>query len=254
MIFGLKAWRRRRALARATLPEREWEAAMAQLPIVQRLTPAERARLRELTVLFLDEKTFSAAAGYMLTDATRLLIAIQACLPILRLGPDYYAGWASIIVYPDEFMPEREYTDEAGVVHMTRHPMMGESWLQGPLLLSAADAVHAGAGDGVNVVIHECAHKLDMLNGDANGFPPLHANMRIEDWTKHWSEAYGDFCRQVDAGADTLLDPYGAESPGEFFAVLSEAFFETPLDLQRSYPEVYAQLVAFYRQDPVSAA
>ncbi len=254
MIFGLKTWRRRRALSRAALPERQWEETMTRLPIVQRLTTAERARLRELTVFFLDEKTFSAAAGYVLTDEIRLLIAIQACLPILHLGPDYYAGWASIIVYPDEFMPEREYTDEAGVVHMTRHPMMGESWLQGPLLLSAADAVHAGAGNGINVVIHECAHKLDMLNGDANGFPPLHANMRIEDWTKHWSEAYADFCRQVDAGADTLLDPYGAESPGEFFAVLSEAFFETPLDLQDSYPAVYAQLVAFYRQDPASAA
>jgi hypothetical protein len=235
------------------LPERQWREAMTQLPIVQRLAPAERARLRELTVLFLDEKTFSAAAGYALTDEVRLLIAIQACLPILHLDPDYYAGWSSIIVYPDEFMPEREHTDEAGVVHMTRHPLMGESWLQGPLLLSAADAVHAGAGDGVNVVIHECAHKLDMLNGNANGFPPLHADMSIEDWTKSWSEAYADFCRQVDAGVNTLLDPYGAESPGEFFAVLSEAFFETPQDLQNSYPAVYAQLVAFYRQNPLSA-
>ncbi len=253
MIFGLKAWRRRRALSRAALPDRQWQEAMARLPIVQRLTPAERVRLRELTVLFLDEKTFSPAAGYVLTDEVRLLIAMQACLPILHLDPDYYAGWISIIVYPDEFMPEREHTDEAGVVHMTRHPMMGESWLQGPLLLSAADAVHAGAGDGVNVVIHECAHKLDMLNGDANGFPPLHADMRIEDWTKTWSEAYADFCRQVDAGVDTLLDPYGAESPGEFFAVLSEAFFETPQDLQDSYPGVYAQLAAFYRQNPLAA-
>lgn len=254
MVFGLKTWRRRRVLSRAALPERQWEEALARLPITQRLTTAERARLRELTLLFLAEKTFSPAAGFILTDEVRLLIAIQACLPILHLDPDYYAGWASIIVYPDEFMPEREYTDDAGVVHMTRHPMMGESWLQGPLLLSAADAVHAGAGDGINVVIHECAHKLDMLNGDANGFPPLHANMRIEDWTKDWSEAYADFCRQVDAGAETLLDPYGAESPGEFFAVLSEAFFETPLDLKDSYGAVYAQLVAFYRQDPASAA
>lgn len=252
MVFGLKTWRRRRALARAELTPPQWQAALARLPIVQRLTPEERERLRELTILFLDEKTFSPAAGYAVTDEARLYIAIQACLPILHLGLDYYAGWSSIIVYPDEFMPEREYTDEAGVVHMTRHPMMGESWLQGPLLLSAADALHVDADDGINVVIHECAHKLDMLNGDANGFPPLHADMRIDDWTRDWSAAYADFCRRVDAGEDTLLDPYGAENPGEFFAVLSEAFFETPRDLQASYPAVYDQLTAFYRQNPAA--
>jgi Mlc titration factor MtfA (ptsG expression regulator) len=117
---------------------------------------------------------------------------------------------------------------------------------------------------GYNVVIHEFAHKLDMRNGDANGFPPLHPRMDVKAWKRAFSAAYDDFCMQVDradrmpggraqAAYDALaMDPYGSESPAEFFAVGSEAFFETPERLASAYPAVYEQLTLFYKQDPLA--
>lgn len=251
MDWGLKAWRRQRILRRATLPEDLWRATLRRLPVLRRLRQDQRVRLRALVILFLHHKDIVSAAGLTLTDEIRVGVAAQACLPILNLDLDYYAGWRSIIVYPDQFLPRHEYTDDAGVVHESCHPTMGEAWLQGPMILSAADAL--AGGDGINVVIHECAHKLDMLNGDANGFPPLHPDMDVKQWSQVFSQAYADFCAQVDAGVDTTLDPYGAEDPGEFFAVMSEGFFEIADAVYRAYPDVYRQLAAFYRQDPQGA-
>jgi len=104
----------------------------------------------------------------------------------------------------------------------------------------------------VNVVVHEFAHKLDMLNGGANGYPPLHRGMDRRSWSEAFGAAYRDLCARVDAGEDTVIDPYASESPGEFFAVLSEAFFELPDVVEAEYPRVYAQLAQFYRQDPLA--
>ena len=128
--------------------------------------------------------------------------------------------------------------------------MTGESWLAGPVILSWADAERRGEAQGYNVVIHEFAHKLDMLNGDANGYPPLHAGMSRDEWTRVFDAAYRDFCKRVERGEETAIDPYAAEAPAEFFAVLSEAFFEIPGVVQAEHPEVYGQLASFYRQDP----
>ena len=142
--------------------------------------------------------------------------------------------------------------DEDGVAHHVREPMSGESWLTGPVILSWADTEQADTGSGYNVVIHEFAHKLDMLNGDANGFPPLHADMSRAAWSGAFEAAYADFCERVDRRRHSRIDAYAAENPAEFFAVLSEAFFEIPVAVRGEYPEVYRQLAAFYRQDPAA--
>ena len=238
----------------AMLQKKAWCTAVSALPVLRGLSEEEIERLRELATLFLNEKQLVAAGGYSLGDDTQIKIAAQACLPILNLGLDYYAGWVSVIVYPGEFVPEHEFMDEAGVVHIARAPVTGESWERGPVILSGADAVHCDGYDGTNVVIHEFAHKLDMLNGAMNGFPPLHREISSERWAQSFTAAYADFCAKAESGMKMALDPYGAESPAEFFAVTSEAFFETPHTLLQEYPDVYRQLAAFYRQDPARRA
>ena len=120
------------------------------------------------------------------------------------------------------------------------------------MILSWADVEAGQERDGYNVVIHELAHKLDMLDGAANGCPPLHAGMSPQRWAAVFSAAYDDLCRRVDAHEETAIDPYASESPAEFFAVASESFFERPDLLQADYAELYEQLVAFYRQDPLA--
>jgi len=252
MWSALKAWRRNRILARAQLDERIWRSTLRRFPFTRMLSAEAQARLRELTILFLHEKHFSTAHGLQLTDAMRLHVSAQACTLILNLGLEFFRGWSEIIVYPAEFVPRHQYTDEIGVVHQGDEPYAGEAWLHGPVILSWADIAQIEYPDGVNVVIHEFAHKLDMLNGSANGYPPLHRGMHRQAWVEAFGAAYEDFCARVDRGEDIVIDPYASESPAEFFAVLSEAFFELPDVVQDEYPRVYDQLSQFYRQDPLA--
>jgi len=151
-------------------------------------------------------------------------------------------------VYPGDFRVRREQTDEHGVVHEWDDELAGEAMPGGPVVLSW----DATANDSeINVVIHEFAHKLDMLNGDADGLPPLHPGMDRAAWTAAFKQAYEGFCDALERGKDTWLDPYAAEHPSEFFAVISEAFFEQPAETKQRYPDVYDQLRLFYRQDPL---
>ena len=247
-----KRWRRARVLKQAAFDPALWAATVARYPFTRTLSPEELERLRELVILFLHEKAVHGAGGMSVREEVRLAIAAQACMLILNLGLDYYRGWVEVIVYPDEFVAEYDYMDEAGVLHHVEEPMTGESWSRGPVIISWADVQEAGSGLGYNVVMHEFAHKLDMLNGEPNGYPPLHAGMQRAAWAEVFTGAYERFCRQVDGGVRTAIDDYAAESPAEFFAVMSEAFFESPHIVRGDYPEVYAQLALFYRQDPAA--
>ena len=252
MFEALRNWRRERILRRSSIDDRTWRRIVARYPFTRALAEPERARLRDLTVLFLHEKSIVGAGGLEVRDEMRIGIATQACMLVLNLGLDWYSGWVEVIVYPDEFVAEYEYMDESGVAHHVEQPMTGESWLAGPVILSWADAEQRGGETGYNVVIHEFAHKLDMRNGEANGFPPLHPGMDRGVWTRAFNFAYEDFSRRAGRDEETGFDPYAAESPAEFFAVLSEAFFEVPRTVQAAYGDVYHQLAAFYRQDPAA--
>ena len=244
-------WRRQRWLSTHRLPDCAWQAATSRITLLDGLTTEEQARLRDLTSLFLREKTFEGAHGLQVTETMRLVISMQACLPILNLGLDYYDGWVEMLVYPGGFRARHEFHDEAGVVHVEDREMTGEAWSRGPVILSWEDIREDldHPGHGYNVVIHEMAHKLDMLNSDANGFPPLHRGMVPARWADAFSTAYQTLASAVDEGVESLLDPYAASSPEEFFAVASEAFFDAPRILAEGFPGVYEQLRLFYRQD-----
>jgi Mlc titration factor MtfA (ptsG expression regulator) len=220
--------------------------------LLQGLNSSERKRLRDLATLFLHEKTLDLAGGLERTPEMGPNIAAQACLPILNLGLDYYQGWSSVILYPAGFLSHHEYTDASGLVHSIHRPLIGEAWERGPVILSWADVIDSFNQPGLNVVIHEMAHKLDMLTGQVNGLPPLRRGMSVPAWSEAFNTAYQQLCRELERGQPTTLDPYAAESPGEFFAVISETFFETPEIVSTTYPQVYQQLKAFYRQDPLA--
>jgi Mlc titration factor MtfA (ptsG expression regulator) len=254
-------WRRKRVLQKHSIDDALWKRATRGLVFLPQVP-----KLRELVLLFLAEKQFAGAHGMEVTDEMRVAIAAQACLPILELGLDWYRGWTGIVVYAGDFRVRRSEVDEDGVVHEWDDELAGEAMPGGPVVLSWSDVEASTDWEtaGMNLVIHEFAHKLDMRNGDANGFPPLHAGMDARAWKRAFSAAYDDFSRRVEradrmpgaraqAAYDALpLDPYAAESASEFFAVGSEAFFETPEQLAPAYPAVYEQLKLFYRQDPLA--
>lgn len=252
MFSRLQRWWQARIIRRSPVSDAEWARAFAGLPLLTDLSESERRELRDLAILFLHDKTLTGAGGLEVSRDMALQIALQACLPVLRLGLDWYSRWSQVIVYPDSFVPRHSEVDEAGVVHEVRRPLEGESWQRGPVILSWRGASGAGTLDGANLVIHEFAHKLDMRTGTANGRPPLHRDMSPAQWARVLSAAFDDFRRRLDADEELPFDAYAAESPAEFFAVLSEVFFEWPEALHESYPAVYEQLRAFYRQDPLA--
>ena len=251
MFRKIRNWLDRRIVERSDISPAQWDRAFAALPVLDGLSADERQHLRELAVLFLHRKTFDGVRGLEVTRRMQLIIALQACLPVLELGIGCYAGWETVIVYPSGFAPEHVFTDEFGVEHRRRDELSGEAWARGPVLLSWDDTEHAGELDGYNLVIHEFAHKLDMQNGRANGFPPLHRGMSSALWTRVFSEAFEDFVQRCERGEEIGIDDYAASNPAEFFAVLSEVFFERPDILADSYPAVYEQLCRYYRQNPL---
>jgi Mlc titration factor MtfA (ptsG expression regulator) len=247
MFEALRRYRRKRILRNSALPDALWREAIGALPFLATYSADALARLRDLVVLFLDAKSIVGAQGHVVTPLQRTIIAIQACVLVLNLDLALYDGFENIVVYPGEFVPGWEYEDEYGVVHRQDAPLAGEAMNRGPVILSWPDVADSADWDAaqMNLVIHEFAHKIDMRDGDANGCPPLPDDATRREWRRVMQQAYADFCARVDADEDTAIDPYAAESPGEFFAVLSEVFFAEASLLVAEYPDVYRAFAAF---------
>jgi len=252
MFQFIENYLNRRIIKKSTITPAQWIEVFASLPLLRGLPPDEIQDLKNLVILFCHHKVFEGAQGLVVTQSMKLIIAVQACLPILKLGPGWYDGWVTVIVYPSGFAPERVVRDEYGVEHTVQSNLAGEAWQRGPVVLAWDEAEHAGIIDGHNLVIHEFAHKLDMQNGEANGFPPLHPGMDGMAWTKAFSAGFEDFQHQCSRGKNIGIDCYGASSPAEFFAVLSEVFFERPEIIHRHYADVHEQMKQYYRQDPMA--
>lgn len=257
----------------AAIEPAQWRAVLARYAFLQGLSETEEAALRHRAAWLLASKGFSGAQGLHLTDEMMLSIAAQAALPILNLEPSVYEGWTEIIVYPTGFLVPRNDMDDSGVVHEYVEEAAGEAWEGGPVILSWEDCDPALAGD-VNVVVHEFAHKLDLYQGEADGIPWLgrHAPLiTARQWRNVLTTCYKDFCDRLEMVEAAIphhidpesvaaepwygslaLDPYAATDEAEFFAVSSEAFFVNPAPLAGRYPDWYALLAQYYRQDPLS--
>ena len=242
-----------RVLREHSIADEIWHGISQRLPLLRPLSATERARLRELVTLFLHQKDFTGVQGLAIDDEIRITIAAQACLEILELGLDAFAGWVEIVVYPGAFQVAHETLDDAGVVHQQDSALSGESWSRGPVILSWQDVQQDSfkLRSGHNVVLHEFAHKLDMLNQRANGMPPLHPDMSIQAWTNALSQAYENLQRRLEHHQVTI-NAYAATSPAEFFAVICEYFFTAPEILWQHCPDVYRQLQAWFKQDPLA--
>lgn len=252
MFRFIQNWLDRRILDRSAVTSAQWSEAFDALPLLRGLSAEEKQGLQRLAILFCDRKVFESTHGLVVSHPMKLIIALQACLPVLKLGLQGYEGWVSVIIYPSGFAPKRVIRDEYGVEHYVQSNLAGEAWHRGPVILAWDEAEHGGIIDGHNLVIHEFAHKLDMQNGEANGFPPLHTGMDSIAWTEALSTGFEDLQRKCSAGLDIGIDCYAASSPAEYFAVSSEVFFERPDVLQRYYAAVYEQFRQYYRQDPLA--
>ncbi len=243
---------RRRARLRARPVPGEWAAVVDAIPLCARVPRADRAELDGHIQVFLAEKRFEGAGGFAVDEAVQLTIAAQACILLLHRTADCFPKLGSVIVYPREYAAPLEEADDYGLITEDIESRAGESWMEGSLILSWDDVVadlNDPAGEQ-NVILHEFAHQLDAETGEMNGCPRITDSTLREDWARTLGAAYADHCRLVDRDKPTVLDPYAAEDPAEFFAVATEAFFQQPRRILVTLPALYEVLRRYYEQDP----
>ena len=238
---------------RKNLPDRWEQTVRSGVAYWNVLDQSEQQRLAELAEYLVASKRWEGAKGFVMTDEVIVTIAFQAAVLILGLDSEYFGKVTNIIVHPSTFsIPGVRATAIHGMVDAGERPLLGEAHHdRGPILL-AWDQVVAGArhrGRGHNVVFHEFAHKMDMLDGVVDGTPLLPNKVALDRWIAVCT-AELELMRRGEAGP--LLDDYGATDPGEFFAVATEVFFDRPIDCREIKPDLYAVVAAFYRQDPAA--
>lgn len=267
---ALARWRVSQALARHPVSDALWHSTAATLPFIQALPNADLQHLRTLTSLFLDRKEFSGAGGLQVTDAQAVMVAAQACLPLLHIAPpnrpdlalQWYSGFVGIVLHPSGVRARRSATDAAGVVHHWQEDLIGEAMDGGPLMLAWSDVASAGTSaqyghmhSGCSVVVHEFAHVMDMLGGAPDGCPPMSAAQRRQ-WQRvmrHEFEVFSDQTAQwqrFGGMADQpqpLLDPYAATNMAEFFAVAAEAYFVSPSQFAAAHPQLQTLFDGFFK-------
>ncbi len=264
------AERKRQRIRSRPFPAEWRDILKRRVPYVRTMPVDLQLQLKAHIQVFLAEKAFIGCDGLEIDDEIRVTIAAQACLLILNRPSFYYPELRQILVYPSSFVVKREHTDGAGIKHAGRQVLAGESWSNGQVILSWHDTLEGAAvpDDGNNVVIHEFAHQLDQEKGAANGAPLLARRAHYRRWSqvlnaeyralqarirfRHEPVRYSASDEAAAAQEDPLFSDYGATDPAEFFAVISEVFFERPARMAREHAALYQELARFYRLDPLS--
>jgi Mlc titration factor MtfA (ptsG expression regulator) len=254
-VAAMSWWkeRRRRHILEEPFPA-DWRGILGRnVPLVSQLDGAERKTLEDKVRIFIDEKRFEGCGGLDLTDEMRVTIAGQACLLLLHLDEkDVFPTVESVLVYPSAYKAP-SVPQPAGIV-IDELPRAGESWERGTMVLAWDEVVRSAHDPRHNLVLHEFAHALDQEDGSADGAPVLPVSAMYGPWARVLGAEYERLTQAIREGHRTSIDPYGATSPAEFFAVVTEAFFGQPRELLGKHPALYDQLRAFYRQDPASRA
>jgi len=252
-MLGFFQRRRRRRIGAAPFPDRCLDVLGRNAPFYARLPEGDKRELQRHIIVFLDEKTFEGCGDLELTEEMAVTVAAHACRLLLHRETNYYLTVSSILIYPEAYVaPVVEESDDWFVTE-GEEDREGEASRYGTVVLSWAEVLSGirAEGEGRNLVIHEFSHQLDMEDGEADGAPPLPSRRHYAEWSAVLGREYDRLRADADRGQPTLLDPYGAEDPAEFFAVASECFFEQPASLRASHPDLYGQLQLFYQQDPV---
>jgi Mlc titration factor MtfA (ptsG expression regulator) len=255
MIFGFLRQRKRQKVRACPFPPAWKSIIMRNAPIFRRLPRADQTELLGCVQIFLAEKHFEGCGGLELTDEIRVTIAAQACLLLLHRETDYYPELTSVLVYPSAYIANEDRYLGNDIWEQGEDGRLGHTGRRIGSLVLAWDEAKRGAADpadGRNLVLHEFAHQLDFEDAQTDGAPALSTRNEYLAWARVMSREFEALQRADEAGTPTLLDTYGATNPAEFFAVATEAFFERPLALRAKQSEMYAQLAAFYRQDPAS--
>ncbi len=212
----------------------------------------DRGRLDALTQILVAEKNWEGCNGLAMSEEIKVTIAAQAGLLAIGLREEYFEAIYSILVYPGSYVAKQTEMQPGGVIVESHAPRLGEASSVGAIVLSWPDVLRSGRipDDGVNVVFHEFAHALDLQGHGFDGAPLLESRAQYQTWSQIMTAEYHRLIQRTRHGRPTLLDPYGTVNEAEFFAVVTESFFEQPLAMQVEHPELYELFRNFFHQDP----
>ncbi|WP_417390080.1 zinc-dependent peptidase [Gimesia sp.] len=252
MLFTWWRKRRRRKILASPVPDHWAEILDQNVSQLTRLTETQRTLLYQRVQIFVKEKYWEGCNGFEITEEVKLTIAGQACLLTLGFATDCFDRLQTVLVYPDTYVAREEMLNSIGVLTEGTSFRLGESWGQGPIVLSWESIREGGQipDDGRNVVIHEFAHYYDAIDRQFNGTPLLSGPEEYRRWNEMMTREFQRLVSEVEHGQETFIDPYGSTNPAEFFAVCSEHFFEQPRQMQEYSLDLYETLRMFYRQDP----
>ncbi len=258
MIFHWIKQRRRAKLLAKPFPKAWDEIIRASVAHDRHLTRQQQQKLRQLVQIFVPEKNWEGCGGLVLTDEMKVTIAAQACLMVVGMKQDLlFEHVLSILVYPTSYVARGTRISRAGLVIEGGEARLGEAWWQGPVILSWAD-VKSGVTQetpGHNLVLHEFAHQLDMMNGrSCDGVPLMQSTEQLERWVRVLGTEFEQLVERCSRSHHGFIDCYGATNPAEFFAVITEAFFEQPHALSVHHHDAYDVLREFYQLDPAAWA
>jgi Mlc titration factor MtfA (ptsG expression regulator) len=254
MLFSWLRQRRRRKIASQPFPAEWLHYIQTNVVLYHQLSKPEKDRLRDDLRIFIAERAWEGCASLVMTDEIKVTVAALACLLTLNIEHDYYQRVQTILVYPSGYrVPGHEVLGDH-VVLEGDSDRLGEAHYRGPVILSWEEVLHDARhpGAGRNLVFHEFAHQLDMLDGTVDGTPPLPDAKSYRRWRKVMTAEYRQLNAAAEKGRPTLLDEYGTTNEGEFFAVATECFFDRPRDMARRHPRLYALLRDYFRQDPAA--
>ncbi|MDG5766651.1 zinc-dependent peptidase [Balneolales bacterium ANBcel1] len=240
---------RRKKLDKEPFPV-SWEKILQeQIPFYRLMTADQRNRYRQLIRYFIAEKIFEGCGGMELGDFERVVISAMACVPLLGGVSDLYPYLRSVLVYPDTY--HAHYSEEGvdGVVTEGVESRSGESWDQGVIVFSWKEVEYdlRHPRDGANIVYHECAHQLDYEWGATmEDFSWQRKSREKQGMASVLKSEYRHLVGLLERGRPIAVDDYAATNIHEFFAVMTEAWFERPGLIRRYYPEADRVLTGFY--------
>ncbi len=251
MFFSWFKRRHRARLLAQPFPAIWLETLERRVAPYRAIAESDRRRLRDLVQVFIAEKYWEGCNGLTVTDEMKAVIAGYACTLLLGIEHDYFSHVLSVLIYPTDYIAPARH-DSAGAILESNESRHGEAWYRGPVILSwreiEDDITHPW--DGQNLIFHEFAHQLDMLDREVNGTPPLHSREQAERWNRVMTAEYDQLIRDARRGRPTLIDPYGTTNEAEFFAVTTECFFDAPVALRDYHSDLYNLLREYYGQNP----
>jgi Mlc titration factor MtfA (ptsG expression regulator) len=243
ILYTVKFLQKKKVKVTDPVPPLLKNILLDQVPFYQQLDSNRQTEFEERAAHFLTQVKITGVRTKV-EDLDRVLIAASAIIPIFNFPGWEYRNLNEVLLYPDSFNHEFEQQGEGRNVL----GMVGSGALNQVMILSQFELRQAFLNETGknNTAIHEFVHLIDKTDGEIDGIPEsLLQRQYIKPWLQLMQEKIKEI---IDDRSD--INPYGATNEAEFFAVVSEYFFERPELLKDKHPELYELLLKIFHPEP----